>query len=422
MDRGSIFELAGNRRQALLLMPSESEVTRRGWMTLAGAAGSIALTGAISAEARPAEAVPGPAEKIRIGVISAGIRGAPQKTNGHTWHFTNGFHPTMNLEVVKKYLFPGAKDLFEKQLRNPQWNFDLLPFADTRIAQVYDADPASAAMFAEAFEGVRVARSLEEMVKEVDAVWLGDASGFGEDHFDLVAPGLARGLPTFCDKPIGGSVAGTKKILDFASEHNAPLMSSSLFRHQWGTEQALRMKASGEFGSLQYIVASQGGGWSMDRWAVYGQHPTWMVMTLCGPGVEAVSLYARENVCHALVTYADRMPAEIWCGAARHRAVLLLDLGALRKENLRMDAGHRGQLLARPRLPDFPHGQHVPPDGPHAPGTRSTQRDSGSHRDHPRWQQVAAGKEPPGAAGGSDGLNESCLPRPVTTTVPAQNQ
>jgi len=314
MDRGSIFELAGNRRQALLLMPSESEVTRRGWMTLAGAAGSIALTGAISAEARPAEAVPGPAEKIRIGVISAGIRGAPQKTNGHTWHFTNGFHPTMNLEVVKKYLFPGAKDLFEKQLRNPQWNFDLLPFADTRIAQVYDADPASAAMFAEAFEGVRVARSLEEMVKEVDAVWLGDASGFGEDHFDLVAPGLARGLPTFCDKPIGGSVAGTKKILDFASEHNAPLMSSSLFRHQWGTEQALRMKASGEFGSLQYIVASQGGGWSMDRWAVYGQHPTWMVMTLCGPGVEAVSLYARENVCHALVTYADRMPAEIWCG------------------------------------------------------------------------------------------------------------
>jgi len=29
---------------------------------------------------------------------------------------------------------------------------------------------------------------------------MGDASGKGEDHFDLVAPGLARGLPTFCDK------------------------------------------------------------------------------------------------------------------------------------------------------------------------------------------------------------------------------
>ena len=37
-------------------------------------------------------------------------------------------------------------------------------------------------------------------------------------------------------------------------------------------------------------------------------------MTLLGPGVEAVSLYARQTTCHALVTYKDRMPAEIWFG------------------------------------------------------------------------------------------------------------
>ncbi|MBS0201685.1 MAG: hypothetical protein JSS49_02210 [Planctomycetes bacterium] len=39
-------------------------------------------------------------------------------------------------------------------------------------------------------------------------------------------------------------------------------MSSSLFRHQWGTETALRMKSAGEFGPLQYVIASQGGGYS----------------------------------------------------------------------------------------------------------------------------------------------------------------
>jgi len=39
-----------------------------------------------------------------------------------------------------------------------------------------------------------------------------------------------------------------------------------------------------------------------------------MAMTLCGPGVEAVSMYARENTCHALLTWPDRMPAEVWCG------------------------------------------------------------------------------------------------------------
>ena len=82
--------------------------------------------------------------------------------------------------------------------------------------------------FTEVFPGVKVATNLEKMVQEVDAIWMGDASGFGDDHFDLVAPGLAKGLPTFCDKPIGGTVAGTRKILEFARKHKAPLMSASI--------------------------------------------------------------------------------------------------------------------------------------------------------------------------------------------------
>ena len=87
---------------------------------------------------------------------------------------------------------------------------------------------------------------VEELAEQVDAVWLGDASGYGEDHFDLIAPALKRGLPTFCDKPIGGSVVGTKKILEFAKKNNAPIMSSSLFRHEQGMEAALRKRDSGE--------------------------------------------------------------------------------------------------------------------------------------------------------------------------------
>ncbi len=47
---------------------------------------------------------------------------------------------------------------------------------------------------------------------------------------------------------------------------------------------------------------------------VYGQHPAWMVVTLMGAGVEAVSLYARGHADHARVTFADRMPADICYG------------------------------------------------------------------------------------------------------------
>jgi predicted dehydrogenase len=269
---------------------------------------TAALIGAPAAASEPAGKV------YRIGVISATIRGKPQPRNGHTWHFAQYLHPRIDLDAIKKYLDPGSAEMFRKYTRNPRYNFDQLPFADTTVTHYYDADPKAALAYTEAFPGVKVARSVEELVDQVDAVWLGDASGFGDDHFDLVAPGLRKGLPTFCDKPIGGSVAGTRKILELARAHKAPLMSSSLFRHEVGMEAALRKRDAGTFGPIRYLVASVEGGYSLDGWMVYGQHPAWTVVTLLGPGAEAVSLYAHGDTSHALVTYKDRMPAEIWFG------------------------------------------------------------------------------------------------------------
>ena len=270
---------------------------------------AITLAGASAgAEAKPA------AKVYRIGVVSAGIRGKPQPRNGHTWHFAQYFHPTVDLDAVKKYLDPGSSKMFREYTRNPRYNFDQLPFPDTKITHFYDADPKMAGPYLETFPGVKAAKSLEELVDNVDAVWLGDASGRGEDHYDLIAPALEKGLPCFCDKPIGGTVAETRKILDLAKKHKTPLMSSSLFRHEFGMEHALRLRDAGEFGKLEYVIASMAGGYSPESWFVYGQHPVWTVMTLCGPGVEAVSLYAKEAAAHGLVTYADRKPAEIWYG------------------------------------------------------------------------------------------------------------
>jgi predicted dehydrogenase len=274
----------------------------------------LASTGAVLTGTPAFAAEPEPNKVYRIGVVSASIRGKPQRTNGHTWHFAQYLHPTIDLDVIKKTLDPGSANFFVKYVRNPRCNFDALPFADTRLTHVYDADFDSAALFATAFPGVKAVRKLEELVANVDAVWMGDASGFGEDHYDLVAPGLEKGLPTFCDKPIGGTVAGTRKILELARKHKAPLMSSSLFRHEFGMEHALRLRDVGEAGTLTFVLASLAGGYTPDGWLIYAQHPIWTVMTLCGPGVETVNLYAREQTAHSLITYADRMPAEVWYG------------------------------------------------------------------------------------------------------------
>lgn len=292
-------------------MPTPNQLPRR-QLLLASAA---ALGGsALLAESSKADEEKNAGKLLRVGVISATIRGKPQPRNGHTWHFAQYLHPTVDIDTYCKLVDPGSAKFFREYVRNPKYTFDQLPFPDTKITHYYDADPAIAAKFTEAFPGVQVAKSVEEMVEQVDAVWLGDASGFGDDHFDLVAPGLKKGMPTFCDKPIGETPAGTRKILEFAKQHNAPIMSSSLFRHEWGAEAAIRKRDSGEFGPIQYVIASVQSGFSESGWMVYGQHPAWTVMTLMGPGVEAVSMYARENTCHALVTYPDRMPAEIWFG------------------------------------------------------------------------------------------------------------
>ncbi len=278
--------------------------TRRELLATAGAA--LAADTAHSADT---------AGKVyRIGVVSATIGGKPQRTNGHTWHFAQYLHPTINLDAIKKHLNPGSAKMFREHCRNPRENFDQLPFADTRITHYYSTDKQESANYCEAFPGVQPASSLEAMVKEVDAIWVGDASGRGEDHFDLVAPGLERGLPTFCDKPIGGTVTGTRKIIDLAKKHRAPLMSSSLFRHQFGMEYALRLRDTNEFGPIHFVLASMMGGYTPEGWYIYGHHPVWSIVTLLGAGVEAVSMFARQNSAHALLTYADRMPGEVWYG------------------------------------------------------------------------------------------------------------
>jgi hypothetical protein len=309
---------------------------------LAGLAAGQEPKPSVVAEAAPQPHRPIPGKTFRIGVISAAIKGKPQKLNGHTWHFCSNLHPELNLAAVKKYKDPGSAKIFEQYFRNPRTNFDTVPFPDTRITHVYDRDPTAQTMFCEAYPGVQIAKSLEEMIPQVDAIWLGDASGFGEDHYDLVAPGLEAGKPTFCDKPIGASVEGTRKILELAKSRGTPIMSSSLYRHQWGTEQALRYRDSKEFGERTFAVCSQAGGYSPDGWLVYGQHPAWMIMTLCGPGVKGVNMITHKDMCHAMVTYEDRAPAEIWYGRPdmTHRYCHGDSLPTAREGNLRVDAGH----------------------------------------------------------------------------------
>ncbi|MBI3876829.1 MAG: twin-arginine translocation signal domain-containing protein, partial [Verrucomicrobia bacterium] len=113
-----------------------STTSRRDFLA---ATGSTVLAAAASA-ADPLTTY-GPAKPLRIGVISSSIGGKAQKTNGHTYHFAHGFHPTMDLKMIEKHLSKGPVDLFKSHFRNPKEDFAKLPFENTRISCYYDADP-----------------------------------------------------------------------------------------------------------------------------------------------------------------------------------------------------------------------------------------------------------------------------------------
>src|SRR3989441_5425546 len=155
-------------------MANSMQPTRR--ELLSAGAGAL-VTGTAQATTGPTQAVIGalgvaadpPGRRVyRIGVISASIDGRPQRTNGHTWHFAQYFHPEIHLPAIRRHLDPGSVRMFERYLRNPRYTFDQLPFPDTRITHVY-ADPADGLNnYIEAFPGVRIARTLQELVEAVD--------------------------------------------------------------------------------------------------------------------------------------------------------------------------------------------------------------------------------------------------------------
>ena len=121
--------------------------TRRELLATAGGAGLAALCGTVMAEdeaRRPAH------DKVfRVGVISARIKGKPQPTNGHTWHFAQYLHPTINMEGIRKYKDPANVRFFQEVARNPRDSFGILPFSNTEITHYYEADPEIAATLVE---------------------------------------------------------------------------------------------------------------------------------------------------------------------------------------------------------------------------------------------------------------------------------
>lgn len=133
--------------------------------------------------------------------------------------------------------------------------------------------------------GVVRAATMDELLKNVDGVMVLAVNG--HRHLELALPSLARGIPTYVDKPLTCNLREARDLLAAARTGNARCYSASSLR--FAEEIAALDRAT--LGNLAAIDAFGPGELnpSMEGLFFYGVHTIEMVDAIWGPGVRRVS-------------------------------------------------------------------------------------------------------------------------------------
>ncbi len=165
------------------------------------------------------------------------------------------------MHVVKAMRFPSA--------------FQSEPDQDKRQAQLEEW-------------GVRVSTSLADTIAGVDAILL--CINDPDQHRRWFAEVAGLGLPVFLDKPLAGSLADGKAILDLARARGTRVWSASSLRFADGLIDACTQVPQAElcnvYGPLGLAPAGSSVVW-------YGVHAFEMLSRIMGPGVRSV--FARRD-------------------------------------------------------------------------------------------------------------------------------
>ncbi len=110
---------------------------------------------------------------------------------------------------------------------------------------VADAEPGRAIELADAL-GARSA-PVDDALASADALVITAAT---DAHAELIRAGIARGIPTFCEKPVANDLASTIAIAREVEASDVPVQIGFQRRFDAGYLEARRLVASGELGTL----------------------------------------------------------------------------------------------------------------------------------------------------------------------------
>lgn len=126
-----------------------------------------------------------------------------------------------------------------------------LPGVDTLL--IADALPDRAAALA-AQVGANALPTVEALLDAADAVVIAATT---DAHAGLVRASIARGRPTYCEKPLADTLAGTIELAAEIEAAGVPFQLGFQRRFDAGYREARRMVASGELGTV-YVLRLAG--------------------------------------------------------------------------------------------------------------------------------------------------------------------
>lgn len=150
--------------------------------------------------------------------------------------------------------------------------------------------------------GVRLARSLEEVVEKSDYLIVLSPDN-PERHEELADLALRAGKPLYVDKTFAPDVAAAKRMFSLAEKHDTPMFSSSALRF---AEELRPMRAEGR--AADVVFAATGGSGTFE---VYAVHQLEMIVSLMGTGARRVMQCGGEHGSMTVIDYGNGRRASV---------------------------------------------------------------------------------------------------------------
>lgn len=172
------------------------------------------------------------------------------------------------------------------------------------ITACYDSNPSAMNNFASTYKSVSVCTSYEEMLSEVDAVYVATPH---LQHYDCIKTALNEGKHVLCETPMVLKGAQAKELFDLAEQNGVILMEANKTAHCPAFNHLMVMIKSGVIGEVVDIEASlsqlldkkgrefdpkQAGGALYEQ----GSYPLLPIIRLMGCDYKKLNFYSRiEN-------------------------------------------------------------------------------------------------------------------------------